>query len=392
MAIEWEPSTAFRDVAVGRADTTGPYRELLGKCPVAHFRADEGFELWGIFGHAEVAAAALDTKTFSSVTVPPGSPRILPLMADPPEQTAYRRLLNQFFFPPRIAAVEPAARATAVEIIDGMVAAGTADFATTYAYPFSTRVLCHFLEVEDDWEIYNDWSSEMERVTKAGMAKPGTPLPADTFQKVMPYLEKLTADKRRQSGDDVVSGIIKGEIKGQALDDQAVIGLLIALILAGRSTTASGLGNLVLRLGRDPELQQFLRANPERIRDAVEESLRIDAPQQEQPRVCTRDVEIGGQLIRSGDRVFLNFGSANVDPRHWDDPASFDIDRPDKKHFGFGKGVHQCFGAPLARMEMRVTVEELLARTRSFTVTGQVDRLTWPRLSVEHLPLTITPA
>ena len=167
---------------------------------------------------------------------------------------------------------------------------------------------------------------------------------------------------------------------------------MIALILAGRSTTASGIGNLVLRLARDADLQSFLRAHPERITDAVEESLRVEAPQQEMPRMATCDVEVGGETIRAGDSVFLNWGSANVDPARWDDPGRFDLDRKSRQHFGFGRGVHQCFGAPLGRMEMRVTVEELLARTSSFTLAGDVSRHVWPRLSVETLPLTFVAA
>ena len=115
--------------------------------------------------------------------------------------------------------------------------------------------------------------------------------------------------------------------------------------------------------------------------------LRIEAPQQEMPRMAVRDVEVGGETIRAGEGVFLNWGCANVDPARWEDPGRFDLDRPSRQHFGFGRGVHQCFGAPLGRMEMRVTVEELLSRTDDFGLDGKVVRQVWPRLSVERLPL-----
>ena len=321
--------------------------------------------------------------------MPAGTPRILPLMADPPEHTGYRRLLGKFFAPSPMRAVEADIRPIAAGMLDALISTGSGDLAETFAYPFSTRVLCRFLKVDEDWRIYNDWSSAMEKSTGAGTATPGAALPEGLFGEIVPYIQGLVRERREHPGEDVVSGIITGDVDGEKLGDDAVVGLVIALIVAGRSTTASGIGNLVLRLARDGDLQSFLRANPDRIPDAVEESLRMEAPQQEQPRRATRNVEVGGQMIKAGESVFLNFGSANLDPARWEAPERFDIDRKQKQHFAFGRGVHQCFGAPLGRLEIRVVVEELLARTDSFTLAGEVARHTWPRLSVERLPLTL---
>ena len=105
------------------------------------------------------------------------------------------------------------------------------------------------------------------------------------------------------------------------------------------------------------------------------------------PRKCIADTEVSGEQIRAGEYVLLNFGSANVDPRHWNDPDRFDLDREDKRHVTFGRGLHQCIGQHLARMEMRLVAEELLARTQSFTLNGQVHRVTWPLTTVVHMPL-----
>jgi cytochrome P450 len=171
-----------------------------------------------------------------------------------------------------------------------------------------------------------------------------------------------------------------------------VIGLVLLLVSAGHNTTTSGIGNLILRLARDPDLQAYLRQHPERIPDAVEETLRIDAPQQAMRRVAKRDTELGGRAIRAGEYVWMSFGSANVDARHWDEPGEFQIDRADKRHVGFGRGIHQCIGAPLARLEMRVVAEELLARTESFSIAGEVVRRPWPRMGVKSMPLHMVPA
>lgn len=387
MTSVWEPEKALADVATGKADDhSAAYAALLAKGSVARYSKGEGQGTWGIFSHAEIEKAALDTKSFSNVTVPPGTPRILPLMADPPEHGAYRRLVNPFFAPSKISAAEEVMRPIAAEMIDALIGQGDADFAS-YAYHFSTQTLCRFVRVTADWRIYNDWSSEMERLTGSGTVTPGSSLPMDHFLKVVPYIQDLIDDRRANPGDDVVSGFIAGEIDGQKLDDQAITGLVIALILAGRSTTASGIGNFVRRLATDRKLQDFLRANPDRIKDAVEESLRIESPQQEMPRMATQDIEVGGETIRAGDSVFLNYGSANLDPTRWENPHVFDIDRKSKLHFAFGRGIHQCFGAPLGRMQMRVTAEELLRRTASFELAGDIERHVWPRLSVEKMPL-----
>jgi len=387
---EWKPVEMLGEVATGDApDPSCAYARLLAQSTVAWYDHGIAGRTWGIFGRDAVARLAMDTATLSNVIVPPGTPRILPLMADPPEHGGYRRLLNSFFSPSAIKAAEAEARPIAIEMIDRMIDAGQADFGSDYAYVFSMRVLCRFLRVKDDWQIYNDWSSEMERLTGAGTAQPGDALPAEHMGKVIPYIQQLVADRRADPGEDVVSGIILGEVEGEALRDDQIVGLIIALILAGRSTTASGIGNLVLRLAKDPQLQQFLRENPSRIKDAVEESLRLESPQQEMPRKARRDFEVDGHQIKAGESVFLNWGSANVDPASWDRPSEFDIDRKTWPHLAFGRGPHQCFGAPLGRMEMRVTVEELLARTRSFSLAGEVTRNVWPRLSVETLPLRL---
>ncbi|WP_291052998.1 cytochrome P450 [Herbiconiux sp.] len=392
-ALAWNPEAEFAALRHGEAPgTAGVYEALLHQGSVGLLDRGDGNPSYGLFSREAIQKAALDTATFSSVTVPPGTPRILPLMADPPEHTPYRRLFGECFKADEIARVEAEVRPLAAEWLDRMIAAGSADFSQEYAYPFTTHSLCVLLRVEDDWSIFNDWSSTMEKLTASGSRNSGNALPAEHFGKIIPYLGKLIGEARQNPGTDPVSRFLAAEIDGSPLDDQIVIGLIIALILAGRSTTASGVTNLVLRLAQNPELQAFLRAHPERISDAMEESLRLDSPQQQMPRMVTTDVTIDGVDIPAGSPLFLNYGSANVDPAFWDRPAEYDLDRPTRPHFAFGRGMHQCPGAPLGRMQIRLTIEELLKRTRSFTLTGPIERDTWPRLSVERMPLTFVPA
>jgi cytochrome P450 len=384
--MNWDPVKVFEPLESGRIDgNSEAYGNLLGTCPVAHVAVD-GSEYWGVFSYAELIKAVSDIKTFSNVTALQG-PRIVPLQSDPPEHTAYRRLLNPHFTFDKINAMADGTRQLAREMIGAMIAQGSADFAQAFAYPFPTRVLCKFLQVKDeDWHKHHHFVTELERITGHGLSAPTESMegPAQFF---MPYLMNVIQERRAHLADDVISGIITGEVQGQKLDDPAIVFLVMTLMMAGHITTTSATGNFVLRLAQDRPLQDLLRADPSRIPDAVEECLRIDTPQQAMPRRCVADTELGGQSMKTGDYLLMNFGSANVDPQHWPEPGKFDIERKDKRHLAFGRGIHSCLGSALARMELRVLTEELLSLTNSFSLNGEVRRHAWPRLSVESMPL-----
>ena len=300
-------------------------------------------------------------------------------------------MMNPSFAPDKIAAAELEIRPFAAQMLDEMIAAGEADFGATFAYEFPIRALCKFMRIDEShWTDIRNWHHRL--VYEGDQNVPGRPKRDEMVAEFVPYMMGIVSDRRESPGDDVVTAIISGEIDGKPLDDGPIVGLMIALFMAGFTTTTGGIGNLVVRVANDPELQSFLRANPDRIADAVDESLRLDATQQTMHRVCTTDTELGGQQIRAGDYISLHFGAANVDERRWPNAATFDLDREDKRHhLGFGRGIHKCYGAPLARMEMRVVLEELLARTDSFSISAPMYRLTWPAQKIEKLPLSFVP-
>jgi cytochrome P450 len=391
--VEWKPNSSWQAVETSPTEGTGEvYEALLSRCPVAHIPGDgipggSRNDHWSVLSFEELAKAVQDFKTFSSIT-PDDGPRILPLQSDPPEHASYRRPLNRFFAERPITAIKERVAPIAAEMIDEMIAGGEAEFIGAFAEPFPTRVLCRFLGVPDeDWETHHDWVMAMEETTGDGLADSSEAVPQELAMRILPYVQKVVASRRAEPGEDIVSGMVGLEIEGRRLDELEACFLMITFMLAGHITTSSGISNLVLRLAADRALQDRLRAEPDRIPDAIEESLRLDTPQQAMPRRCLRDVEIGGQTIRAGERVLFNYGSANVDPEHWENPRDFDLDREDKRHVAFGRGIHMCIGAPLARMEMRLTAELLLAETESFEVAGPVKRCAWPRLAVERLPL-----
>ncbi|MDP9092255.1 MAG: cytochrome P450 [Actinomycetota bacterium] len=387
MPTQWNPAIALADVADNtETDTTSAYARLLDECPVGRI---DVHGTWGIFGYDEVLAAVTDVKTFSSVTPVAGATRMIPLESDPPEHTPYRRMINPFFTAEKMAELERDIRPFAGQMLDQLVGQGPIDFVAQFANPFPVRTLCKFLGVpDDDWQIINDWHRGL--VERSGRNEPGRPKRDALFQEIMPYLLSVIQERRLAlRDDDIISAILSGNIDGDPLPDEAVIGYIILLLVAGHETTTNALTSIVFRLAQDQEFQGYLRAHQERIPDAIEESLRIDSPTQAMQRKCLRDVEIGGELIKAGDYVHLNYGSANVDPSHWTDPATFDVDRADKRHLAFGRGVHQCFGAPLARLQIRVVLEELLTRTAAFSVAGEVHRHTWPSYGSDKLVLSL---
>lgn len=389
--MDWNYAETVRPVERNEvAGLGGVYADLLSRCPVAHVKVDETVDYVTILGYDEVVQASGDIETFSSV-VPTQGPRILPLQADPPEHGGWRRMLNQFFTPARVGAHEAHVRTMAREAVAALVAKGEVDFGQEFAYPFPTRVLCTYLGIPDtDWPIHHAFIQELETRTEHGLNSPDLVAFAPA-QEFIGYIFGLIAQRRANPQDDPISELLAAEVDGRPLEDGDVVQLSVALLMAGHITTTSATGNIMLRLARDPALQSRLRAEPARIRDAIEEGLRIDAPQQAMQRRCQRETVVGGETVRPGDNVLLNFGSANLDARHWEAPETFDLDRKDKRHLAFGKGIHQCLGAPLARLELRIAFEELLLQTEHFELVGEVERLAWPRLAVEHMPIRFTP-
>ena len=390
--LNWDYESELHKVeGDAKASVSSIYAELLARSGVASVTIDEHTHYQGVFSYDAVKQATEDTETFSSV-MPLRGARILPLQADPPEHGVVRRLLNGNFRPGQIRTKEPIVRKMAAEMIEAAIEAGTFDMGEGFAYPLPTRTLCNYIGIPDeDWLLHHRYIMDLEKRTKHGLNSPDESV-IPPSEGLVQYLLELIAERREEPGDDPISAILQAELNGEPISDFDAMQLCIAMLMAGHITTSSATGSLVLRLATDLDLQVFLRKNPERIPDAVEESLRLDSPQQAMQRRCRRDTVLAGQSIKAGDAVLINFGSANVDPEHFENPATFDIDRKDKRHVAFGSGIHMCVGAPLARMELRIVAEELLARTSRFELDGPVRRLAWPRLAVENLPIRFVAA
>ncbi|MEU0265081.1 cytochrome P450 [Nocardioides sp. NPDC006303] len=395
MTTRWNATEAMRrldtDPTISPADV---YPEVLSKCPVSRVKVEgSSADWWAALGYEELKTTLRNFKEMSSTvtTEQDGTPAIIPLFADPPLHTGFRKLLNPNFPPEVVGRLEPELRKIAIEMVEAVVAEGTVDFSSAIAFPYPTRVLCLFLGVPDsDWPVHHEFVMAVDRLTN-GLADPDTEGFERGLEKpfgdIIPYIQKVIADHRERPRDDIVNSFIRGEVAGRRLEDFEITKLIIAMMLAGHATTTAALGNTVLRIARDAELQERLRNEPHRIPDAIEECLRIDAPQQALSRKCLADTQLGDVTIGAGENVLVNYGSANVDPGHYSDPDKFDIDREDKSHMSFGFGLHACLGQHLARLDLRILIEELLGRTTSLRIDGEVRRRSYPVLSVLQMPL-----
>jgi len=385
----WSLKRDWQAVEADSADTVDAvYGAARSACPVIRVGDGDGPGFWAVLGHDVLNEVVADTATFSNV-VPLYPTRRPPLESDPPEHTAYRRVLAAHFSPRRTAMMEPAVREFVREMLRPLLIAGDADFARDFADPLPTRVLCHLLGIPDaDWRLINDMAARLHRVGAERRDNPGQR--AELGAELRDYASRLIAARRQGAPrDDVIGALLAARIEDAPLTDATITGMVMMLISAGHNTTTSLLGNAVLHLARNRSEQQRLRDAPEAIPAAIEECLRLEAPQQAMPRVATRDVELAGCPIRAGDHVWPVFGAANLDPSAFDEPGDYRPDRHPNRHLAFGKGLHRCIGAPLAQLQGRVVIEELLAATRAITLTGPVSRFAWPRMGVRVLPVRL---
>ncbi|SDH92203.1 hypothetical protein SAMN05444695_10453 [Rhodococcus triatomae] len=356
------------------------YADLREHDPVHHVVPDEdpGADYWVLSRHADVYAAARDHERFSSgqgLTVTYGELEKIGLadnpplvMLDPPDHTAFRRLVSRGFTPRQVTAVEPAVREFVVRRIEELRAAGEGDVVTQLFKPLPSMVVAHYLGVpEADRARFDGWTEAIVAANANGNAIEA----ADAVTELMAYFGGLIEMRRRDPGDDTISHLVAAGMgaDGDVAGMLSILGFAFTMVTGGNDTTTGMLGGAVQLLTRNPEQQRALASDPSLIADAVEEFLRLTSPVQGLARTTTEDVTVAGTTIPRGRKVLLLYGSANRDPRAFGpDAEELDIRRRPKQILTFSHGAHHCLGAAAARMQARVALEELLARCPEFVV------------------------
>lgn len=349
------------------------YQEMREGSPV---RYDPARGSWDVFRHADVKRVISDDETFS---VDPrnasdfveaggeGEGLILDTMLfqDPPRHDELRAIVEEAFSPRVVAELEPRLRELMGDLLDDALATndGTMDLVDELAYPFPVIVIAEVLGVpSEDRAQFGEWSESLVAAADGEAGAEVAERQQASQREMAMYFLELIEDRRENPRDDLLSTIATAELSdGSTLPQQEALGMCMLLLIAGNITTTNLITNAVRCFGNH-DLFAELAGEENAIGTAVEEVLRYRAPVQAMTRVARSDVTLGGETIEEGDRLVAWLGSANRDSRQFATADEFVVDRAPTGHLGFGHGTHYCLGAPLARLEARVALSELLSR------------------------------
>jgi cytochrome P450 family 142 subfamily A polypeptide 1 len=372
------------------------YAWMRAHAPVYY---DEANDLWAAASYAAVKAASVDTESFSNAGgIRPKFPP-LPMMIDfdAPEHVRRRRLVSEGFTPKRVRAMEDKLRLVCDAIIDTVCEQGSCDFVRDIAAPLPIIMIGDMLGVApDDRDDLLRWSDDM-------LKGQGSPDPeamtdaANAFVEYSAYIHPVFDDRRASANsDDLVGVLCHAEIDGDSLDDDSLVHETLLILIGGDETTRHVISGGVEELLAHPDQVAKLAADPAGLMTgAVEEMLRWVTPIKNMARVATRDVELEGARIKAGQELLLLYPSANRDEAVFANADIFDITRSPNPHIAFGFGAHFCLGNQLARLELRVMVERVLARMPDLRLAAERGAL--PRRQanfisgIEEMPVAFTP-
>ncbi len=354
------------------------YRALREEDPVYWSDLMQG---WLLTRYADVLAVLRDVSRFSSERDrstnmfvrqieesqrelgPVGRARTM-LGADPPEHTRLRNLVNKAFTPRVVEKMRPAIQEIADELLDAAIDGGRLDVIRDLAAPLPVIVIAGMLGVpREDRARFKAWSDTIA----ASVGGPFQPAEAvamahDAAHALGDYFRKVIAKRRKDPRDDLISGLVVAEERGDMLSEDELLAACILLLVAGNETTTNLIGNGMLALMRNPDELRRLQSDPSLMPAAVEELLRYDSPVQATSRVAAADADLDGRRIEKGQIVITFLGAANRDPAQFPNPDRLDLSRADNRHVSFGYGSHFCVGAPLARVEAQIAFTTLLRR------------------------------
>lgn len=345
--------------------------------PAVEFDARTG--LWNVYGYPELHEVLGDPVTYSSDTMRVVPRELMPskddfslegfiTQIDPPEHGKLRKLVSSAFTRKVVADLEPRIAALTHELLDAARERGRFELVNDLAYPLPVIVIAELLGVPSgDRALFKQWADALfQRDAEVSLNRSAEERSADLeatmgpWKEMSAYLAAHAAERRRQPRADLLTRLVEAEVDGERLPDEQVVNFAIVLLLAGHITTTMLLGNTVLCLDAFPEQQDRVRADRSSIPAVIEESIRFLTPFALVGRATTREARLGGVTIPADQMVMVWLAAANRDPRQFPDPDVFDPGRDSNPHLGFGRGIHFCLGAPLARLEGRVALNILL--------------------------------
>ena len=358
---------------------------------MAHSDAWGGF--WALARYADVRRVLGEPDVFitSKQNVVPKlafTGRRPPLHLDPPEHTRYRRVLNPLLKPERIATLEPVIRQMAAELLAALVAAGGGDVCADFSSHLTIRVFAAWMNVP------SPMIPELQQIGRAyniAVQSADGEMVRETSLKLYEIARAMIEERRRSPLDpatDPTTALLAARVDGEPFPDDMVLGTIRQVLVVGIIAPTLVVGSIAVHLARHPELQRQLRQEPELMPAAVEEFLRLYTPYRGFARTANRDVQFQGRVIQEGEPIALLFASANRDETVFSDPERFVLDRPNiSDHLAFGMGPHVCAGVTLARLQLRVAIEELLKCAPGFEIAGEIKQTRFPEVGALSVPI-----
>jgi cytochrome P450 len=368
---------------------------MRGQDPVfAQIGMDGKTNIWFVSRYAEVERILRDEAHFSrdfQKLYPPdaNTPLVIALVEshmlnkDGDDHARLRGLVNKAFSPRIIQAMRPRVQAIADALIDDIEKNGTMNLIDDYAFPLPIIVIAELLGVPaDDRDKFREWS---DAVVAPALSEEEGKRFVMQMMAFTDYLRALFTQRRANPRDDLISALLHAEEEGDKLNEAELFSTVVLLIVAGHETTVSLIGNGALALLRHPDALARLRRDPALWPAAIEEILRYDSPvERALTRWVTQDVEVGGKLLRRGEMVIPLIASANHDEHVCPHADTFDVDRQPNAHIAFGKGVHFCLGAPLARLEAEIALKTLFTRLPHLRLATPEASLEWRLVPLFH--------
>jgi cytochrome P450 len=340
---------------------------LVTACPVAHSPVGAGYHVFNRY--QDVRRCAADWRTFSStdgwlLNPPAGNLPILPEDLDPPYHTAWRRALNPFFSPEAVGNLDASARRYAGELVERFAPRGWCEYVAEFAAQLPGLILFHHIipvPVDDLPTLFHD----IDQYAFGPVAERTA-----AFGRVLAYLEQfLIARRDEPARHDLVDALLAGvERDGAPCSWEDKVHTTLDVVFGGLATTTHAIAGALYELATKPTVRQEVLRDMRCLATAVEETVRLHAPVVAVGRTARADVEVGGVAVKAGDRVALNFAAASRDPEMCARPRTFDVHREEVVHSAFGIGPHRCLGEHLARLEIRIAIEEFLRRIPEFTL------------------------
>jgi cytochrome P450 len=349
------------------------YDQLRSGSPV--FRVPQA-DIWMIFDYEGVKRALHDHDAFSSRASPPGGgPLDWLIFFDPPHHTKLRAIILRAFTPRVVANLEPRIRELSCELLDQTIERGEMDLCADFSVPLPLMVIAEMIGIPlADRQRFKRWSDAIlnlaDSVWGGEMAARAERAFGAAKEEMKAYLTDLFEERRKAPKDDLLTRLVEAEVDGERLTEEEILSFFQLLLLAGSETTTNLISNALLCFVENPAELARLEAAPDLLPSAIEEILRYRSPVQAVFRETRCDVEVHGQVIPGAQLVLAMIGSANRDPRQFRDADRFDIVRDPNPHIAFGHGIHFCLGAPLARLEARIALSELLSRVKGFALAS----------------------